>query len=99
MISVDTKKKELIGRYANGGSDWRPAKDPERVNVHDFADPALGEYTKAIPYGIYDIGNDEGWVSVGDVADTAEFAVEAIRRWWHTTGKVRFPNATTLTIL
>lgn len=98
VISVDTKKKELIGRYANGGRDWRPAKDPERVNVHDFADPALGEHAKAIPYGIYDIGNDEGWVSVGDVADTAEFAVEAIRRWWNTTGNVRFPNATTLTI-
>ena len=98
VISVDTKKKELIGRYANGGRDWRPAGEPERVNVHDFKDEALGEYAKAIPYGIYDIGNDEGWVSVGDVADTAEFAVESIRRWWNTTGQARFPNATTLTI-
>jgi transposase len=98
VISVDTKKKELIGNYANGGTDWRPGGDPERVNTHDFADRALGEHAKAIPYGIYDIGNDEGWVSVGDVADTAEFAVEAIRRWWNTTGKVRFPEATTLTI-
>jgi transposase len=98
VISVDTKKKELIGLYTNGGKDWRPAKTPERVNVHDFADPALGEHAKAIPYGIYDIGNDEGWVSVGDVADTAEFAVEAIRRWWTTLGKTRFPAATTLTI-
>lgn len=98
VISVDTKKKELIGNYANAGKDWRPAGDPERVNVHDFADPALGEHAKAIPYGIYDIGNDEGWVSVGDVADTAEFAVEAIRRWWNTTGKTRFPTAATLTI-
>ena len=98
VISVDTKKKELIGNYSNGGRDWRPKGDPERVNVHDFADPALGEHAKAIPYGIYDIGNDEGWVSVGDVADTAEFAVEAIRRWWTSTGRVRFPNATTLTI-
>jgi hypothetical protein len=98
VISVDTKKKELIGLYTNGGKDWRPAKTPERVNVHDFADPALGEHAKAIPYGIYDIGNDEGWVSVGDVADTAEFAVEAIRRWWTTLGKTRFPEATTLTI-
>lgn len=98
VISVDTKKKELIGNYANGGRDWRPKGDPERVNVHDFADPALGEHAKAIPYGIYDIGNDEGWVSVGDVADTAEFAVEAIRRWWTSTGRARFPNATTLTI-
>ncbi len=98
VISVDTKNKELVGRYGNGGTDWRPRGDPERVNVHDFADPALGEHAKAIPYGIYDIGNDEGWVSVGDVADTAEFAVESIRRWWNTTGKVRFPDATTLTI-
>ena len=98
VISVDTKKKELIGNYSNGGRDWRPKGDPERVNVHDFADPALGEHAKAIPYGIYDIGNDEGWVSVGDVADTAEFAVEAIRRWWTSTGRVRFPNETTLTI-
>jgi transposase len=98
VISVDTKKKELIGRYANGGRDWRPAGEPERVNVHDFADRELGEHAKAIPYGIYDIGNDEGWVSVGDVADTAEFAVESIRRWWNTTGRVRFPDATTLTI-
>ena len=98
VISVDTKKKELIGHYANGGKDWRPVGDPERVNVHDFADRALGEYAKAIPYGIYDIGNDEGWVSVGDVADTAEFAVEAIRRWWNTLGRNRFPDATTLTI-
>ncbi|HXH55858.1 MAG TPA: ISAzo13 family transposase, partial [Iamia sp.] len=98
VISVDTKKKELIGNYANGGRDWRPGKDPERVNTHDFADRALGEHAKAIPYGVYDIGNDEGWVSVGDVADTAEFAVEAIRRWWTTTGSQRFGDATTLTI-
>lgn len=98
VISVDTKKKELIGCYANGGRDWRPAGDPEQVNVHDFADPALGGYAKAIPYGIYDIGNDDGWVSVGDVADAAEFAVESIRRWWRTCGEARFPDATTLTI-
>ena len=95
---MDTKKKELLGLYANGGKDWRPQGDPERVNVRDFADPALGEHAKAIPYGIYDIGNDEGWVSVGDVADTSEFAVEAIRRWWNSVGKARFPKATTLTI-
>ncbi|MDH3680629.1 MAG: ISAzo13 family transposase [Acidimicrobiia bacterium] len=98
VISVDIKKKELIGNYANGGKEWRPEGTPERVNVHDFADPALGEQAKAIPYGIYNIGNDEGWVSVGDVADTAEFAVESIRRWWNTVGKDRFPEATTLTI-
>lgn len=98
VISVDTKKKELIGRYTNGGREWRPTGDPEQVNVHDFADRTLGEYAKAIPYGVYDIGNDEGWVSVGDVADTAEFAVESIRRWWNTVGSQRFPDATTLTI-
>jgi transposase len=98
VVSVDTKKKELIGGYANGGREWRPSKEPERVNVHDFADRALGEFAKAIPYGVYDVGNDEGWVSVGDSADTAEFAVEAIRRWWNTLGTTRFPQATTLMI-
>jgi transposase len=98
VISVDTKKKELIGNYANGGREWQPAGEPTRVNDHDFADRALGEFSKAIPYGIYDVGNDEGWVSVGDIADTAEFAVEAIRRWWATLGKTRFPNATRLLI-
>ena len=81
VISVDTKKKELIGNYANGGREWQPAGEPERVNVHDFADRALGEFAKAIPYGVYDVANDEGWVSVGHSADTAEFAVESIRRW------------------
>ena len=98
VISVDTKKKELIGDYANGGVEWFPAGEPERVRVHDFPDPALGEHTKAIPYGIYDLANNEGWVSVGDTADTAEFAVESIRRWWHQMGKARFPNATRLMI-
>jgi Rhodopirellula transposase DDE domain len=98
VISVDTKKKELIGNFANGGREWQPAGEPERVNVHDFADRALGEFAKAIPYGVYDVGNDEGWVSVGDVADTAEFAVESVRRWWNQMGRVRFPEATTLMI-
>jgi len=98
VISVDTKKKELIGSYANGGTEWQPAGEPERVNVHDFADRALGEFAKAIPYGVYDVGNDDGWVSVGDSADTAEFAVESIRRWWNTMGNDRFPNATRLMI-
>jgi transposase len=98
VISVDTKKKELIGNYANGGRQWQPAGAPERVNVHDFADRALGEFAKAIPYGVYDVGNDEGWVSVGDSADTAEFAVESIRRWWHQVGRARFPHATRLLI-
>ena len=78
VISVDTKKKELIGDYKNGGEEWSPAGEPERVRAHDFADRALGQRGKAIPYGIYDLVNDEGWVSVGDVADTA---VEAIRMW------------------
>ena len=94
-ISVDAKKKELVGDFANGGREWRPEGEPERVRVHDFIDPELG---KAIPYGIYDIGNNEGWVSVGDTADTAEFAVESIRRWWNTMGKERFPDATRLLI-
>jgi transposase len=98
VVSVDTKKKELIGNYANGGREWQPSGDPERTNVHDFADRALGEFAKAIPYGVYDIGNDEGWVSVGDSADTAEFAVESVRRWWNTMGRARFPKATTLLI-
>jgi hypothetical protein len=98
VISVDTKKKELIGNYANGGREWQPAGEPTRVNLHDFADRGLGEFAKAIPYGVYDIGNDEGWVSVGDTADTAEFAVESIRRWWNQMGRARFPNATKLMI-
>ena len=98
VISVDTKKKELIGGYANRGREWQPSKDPQRVNVHDFADRALGEFAKAIPYGVYDVGNDEGWVSVGDSADTAEFAVESIRRWWNSLGRTRFPHATRLMI-
>ena len=98
VVSVDTKKKELIGEYANGGNEWHLKGEPTRVSTHDFADRTLGEHAKAIPYGVYDIGNDEGWVSVGDTADTAEFAVESIRRWWNTLGRARFPNATTLTI-
>jgi hypothetical protein len=98
VISVDTKKKELIGNYANGARAWQPSGEPERANVHDFADRSLGEFAKAIPYSVFDIGNDEGWVSVGDSADTAEFAVESIRRWWNQTGRSRFPKATTLVI-
>jgi len=98
VISVDTKKKELIDDYANGGVEWSPEGEPERVQVHDFADRDLGEHAKAIPYGIYDIANDEGWVSVGDVADTAEFAVESIRRWWNQMGRERFPDAERLLV-
>jgi transposase len=98
VISVDTKKKELIGNYANGGQEWQPGGEPQRVEVHDFADRALGEFAKAIPYGVYDVGSDEAWVSVGDSADTAEFAVESIRRWWNTLGHNRFPDATRLLV-
>jgi transposase len=98
VISVDTKKKELIGNYRNGGTEWHPKAEPTRVEVHDFADPALGEFAKAIPYGIYDTTNNEGWVSVGDSADTAEFAVHSIRTWWNEMGKARFPSATRLMI-
>ena len=94
-ISVDTKKKELVGDYANGGREYQPAGEPERVSTHDFVDPELG---RAIPYGVYDFGNDEGWVSVGDTADTAEFAVNSIRSWWQQMGAARFPDATRLLI-
>jgi transposase len=95
VISVDTKKKELVGEYANGGQEYHPKGEPTRVKTHDFVDPELG---RAVPYGIYDIGNNEGWVSVGDTADTATFAVEAIRRWWYSMGIARFPKATKLLI-
>lgn len=95
VISVDTKKKELVGRYKNGGREWRPKGDPERVKVHDFIDPALG---KAIPYGVYDVGADQGWVSVGQDHDTAAFAVEAIRRWWSAMGSAVYPRARQLLI-
>jgi hypothetical protein len=94
-ISVDTKKKELVGEFSNRGREYQPAGEPEQVQVHDFVDPDQG---RAIPYGIYDLANDEGWVSVGDTADTAEFAVESIRRWWRNMGQERFPKATRLLI-
>jgi hypothetical protein len=94
-ISVDTKKKELVGDFKNGGREWRPTGQPIPVRVHDFLDPALG---KAIPYGVYDLANNEGWVSVGIDHDTAEFAVNAIRRWWTRMGRHRFPRARTLLI-
>lgn len=95
VISVDTKKKELVGEKANGGREYQPQGVPTRVDVHDFPDPKMG---KAVPYGIYDVGADEGWVSVGDDGDTAVFAVEAISRWWTTMGQDRYPDATTLLI-
>jgi hypothetical protein len=90
VVSVDTKKKELIGRYANGGAEWQPTGWPERVGVHDFPDPTLG---KAIPYGVYDLGANTGWVSVGCDHDTAAFAVASLRRWWETMGKALYPTA------
>jgi len=95
VISVDTKKKELVGPFDNGGVEYQPEGEPVRVNVHDFVDPELG---RAIPYGIYDETNNEGWVSVGDVADTSEFAVNSIRSWWNNMGRHRFGDATRLLI-
>ncbi|MGH2741172.1 MAG: ISAzo13 family transposase, partial [Thermoleophilaceae bacterium] len=94
-ISVDTKKKELVGDFKNGGREWRPKGTPEPVRTHDFKDQELG---KAIPYGIYDLANDEGRVSVGIDHDTAQFAVASIRGWWDQLGAERFPDAATLTI-
>ena len=94
-ISVDTKKKELVGDFKNGGREWRPKGDPVPVRVHDFKDEQLG---KVNPYGVYDIALDEGWVSVGIDADTAQFAVASIRSWWEHLGRTRYPAAKTLTI-
>lgn len=93
VISVDTKKKELVGEFKNGGREWRPKGKPEQVQVHDF--PTLGD-GKAAPYGVYDIARNEGWVNVGISGDTAEFAVESIRQWWWRMGHERYPNATEL---
>ena len=94
-ISVDTKKKELVGDFKNGGRELRPKGDPEPVRVHDFKIPELG---KAVPYGVYDIAANAGWVSVGIDHDTAAFAVESIRRWWHELGQSRYPRAKRLLI-
>ncbi len=94
-ISVDTKKKELVGDFKNAGREWHPQGQPEPVRVHDFLDPTLG---KAIPYGVYDILNNQGWVSVGIDHDTAQFAANSIRRWWREMGSRRFPRATQLLI-
>ena len=94
-ISVDTKKKELVGDFKNNGRELRPKGQPEAVRVHDFKIPELG---RVAPYGVYDIAANQGWVNVGIDADTAEFAVESIRRWWQRLGKGRYPNAGTLTI-
>jgi hypothetical protein len=94
-ISVDTKKKELVGDFKNGGREYRPKGQPESVRVHDFIIPELG---RAAPYGVYDIADNAGWVSVGIDNDTASFAVNSIRRWWKTMGRVRYPHATKLLI-
>lgn len=90
VISVDSKKKELVGNFRNGGREWRPAGKPLEVRVHDFQDAELG---KAIPYGVYDLTNNEAWVSVGIDHDTADFAVKTILRWWRKMGRKRFPKA------
>ena len=95
MVSVDTKKKELVGEFKNGGREYQPAGQPERVNVHDFPDPELG---KAIPYGIYDVSANTGWVVVGTDHDTSAFAVATLRRWWETVGEHRYPDADRLLI-
>jgi hypothetical protein len=90
VISVDTKKKELVGDFKNGGQEWHPQGEPEDVRVHDFMDKELG---KAIPYGVYDVTNNQGWVNVGIDHDTAYFAAASIRRWWQEMGAARFPHA------
>ena len=95
VISVDTKKKELVGAYKNAGREWHPTGQPEHVKVHDFIDPALG---KANPYGVYDVANNTGWVSVGTDHDTAAFAVNTIATWWQQVGKPLHPNASRLLI-
>jgi Rhodopirellula transposase DDE domain len=95
VISVDTKKKELIGNFKNNGQEWEPKQHPVQVNMHDFKDDELG---KAIPYGVYDISFNQGWVSVGIDHDTAEFAVESIRHWWYQMGKQLYPRSKHLLI-
>ena len=90
VVSVDTKKKELVGQFANKGREWQPVGAPVEVDVHDFPDPELG---KAIPYGVYDLGRNTGWVTVGVDHDTAAFAVATLRRWWEQLGQVAYPAA------
>jgi hypothetical protein len=95
VISVDTKKKELVGDFKNGGREWRPKGEPEAVRVHDFVIPELGRVS---PYGVYDLAANAGWVNVGIDHDTAAFAVESIRRWWWGAGRARYPGARRLLI-
>jgi len=94
-VSIDTKKKELVGNFKNGGAEWEKKGEPRRVNTYDFPDQNLG---KVSPYGIYDIAENKGWVNVGISSDTAEFAVESIRRWWNGMGRPMYPNASELLI-
>jgi hypothetical protein len=95
VVSVDTKKKELVGDFANKGKEWQPAGEPVPVRVHDFIDPKLG---KAVPYGVYDVARNEGWVNVGIDHDTSEFAVESLRRWWRRMGRRAYPDARRLLV-
>ncbi len=95
VISVDTKKKLLVGEYSNAGKEHQTKGEPVRTLVHDFIDPDMG---KAIPYGVYDMGANEGWVSVGEDADTVDFAVAMIKRWWEQMGRPRYPEATKLLV-
>ena len=95
VVSVDTKKKELVGNFRNAGREWRPKGDPERVLVHDFKDAELG---KAIPYGVYDLAANNGWVGVGVDHDTAAFAVRTLRRWWERMGRAAYPAARRLLV-
>jgi transposase len=95
VISVDTKKKELVGEFKNGGREWHPKGMAAKVKVHDFLEPELG---RATPYGVYDLATNSAWVSVGVDHDTSSFAVETIRRWWNSMGKERYPNAARLLI-
>ena len=95
VISVDTKKKENIGEFKNGGREWRPKGQPAAARTHDFPDEQLG---KAIPYGVYDLAANAGWVNVGTDHDTAAFAVESIRRWWNAAGRAAYPGARRLLI-
>lgn len=94
VVSVDCKKKELVGGYKNNGTTWRPKGEPERVDVHDF----IGEQGKAIPYGVYDVGANTGWVTVGVDHETAAFAVNTLRSWWNCLGKAAYPDATRLLV-
>ena len=96
VISVDTKKKELVGNYSNGGQEWRSQGEPEKTLIHDFADKELG---KVIPYGIYDVGQNQGWVSVGIDHDTAEFAIDSILAWWRYMGSKSYPATKQLLIM